>query len=379
MNRSLQALLEQARKQKASDIHISENAPVSFRVHGKLITEGEALTQDEVRSLFLGLTSQYQEPEKTEAKAHTSLPETQLQQTLDSHGSVDFGYTCEQGHRYRINAYQCLGSLAIALRHLNNNFQSLSDLHLPRAIENLTETLSGLVLVCGATGSGKSTTLASLIHDIAHKRPVHIITIEDPVEFIHRPSKAVIHQREMGRDFTEFPHAVRAALREDPDVLMVGEMRDLETIRAALTAAETGHLVFSTLHTNDAVSSIERLIGAFPGNEQDLARVRLSRCLRAVVAQHLLPTSNGLGRVPAVEVLLKNSAVSNLIENDKTRQLYSTIESNRSQGMQTLDQSLADLVSNRWISLELAQSYARQPNTLKELVAQVGGQSSVYQ
>ncbi len=348
----LSGFLGKALSLNASDIHLSTGQPAAYRVHGQLQKEGPLLTPETVDALLTTLWKGNMNP-------------------LVNEGSIDFCYSADDGNRYRVNAFRSMNKLALALRHLESNFTNLSDLHLPPAIADFARAHSGLVLVCGATGSGKSTTLAAILNQINEQRAVHMLTIEDPVEFIHQPKKAVIHQRELGQDFIDFPHAVRASLREDPDVMMIGEMRDLETIRAALTAAETGHLVFSTLHTNDAVSSIERLIGAFPGNEQDMCRIRLSRCLRGVIAQRLIPTSNGLGRVPAVEILLENSAVSNLIENDKTRQLYSAIESNRKSGMQTLDQALADLVSNRWISLETAQHFAKHPQALSKLMSQV--------
>ena len=349
---ALSDFLLRGRTLKASDIHLSQGQEAAYRVHGTLQKEGAPLNADTLEQLL-----------------HTLWPGDQT--PLREDGSLDFGYTDGEEQRYRVNAYRSMGVLALALRHLEGNFTNLQSLHLPVAISDLANAHSGLILVCGSTGSGKSTTLAALLNQINQTRPVHILTIEDPVEFIHKPQQAVVHQRELGRDFSAFPQAVRAALREDPDILMVGEMRDLETIRAAMTAAETGHLVLSTLHTNDAVSSVERLIGAFPGNEQDLCRIRLSRCLRAVVAQRLIPSSNGNGRVPAVEILLQNSATSNLIENDKTRQLFSTIESNRQLGMQTMDQSLASLVANRWITLEEAQAYAKSPDALPDLVLQV--------
>lgn len=352
----LSKFLSRALTLGASDIHLSTGQPAAYRVHGQLQKDEEILSANNLEALLATLWNGNMNP-------------------LIDEGSIDFCYSSDDGNRYRVNAYRSMNTLALALRYLENNFTNLQDLHLPTAINDLAQAHSGLVLVCGATGSGKSTTLAAMLNQINEQRAVHMLTIEDPVEFIHQPKKAVIHQRELGQDFIDFPHAVRAALREDPDVLMVGEMRDIETIRAALTAAETGHLVFSTLHTNDAVSSVERLIGAFPGNEQDMCRIRLSRCLRAVIAQRLIPTSNGLGRVPAVEILLENSAVSNLIENDKTRQLYSAIESNRKTGMQTLDQALADLVSNRWITLETAQGCAKHPQSISKLMSQAGSQN----
>lgn len=349
----LSSLLARALELKASDIHLSAGQPAAFRIHGGLQKDDHPISQEVLEGILAAMWDGDYAP-------------------LREDGSVDFGYSDESGNRYRINAYRTLGKLALAIRHLEGSYTSLQDLHLPAAIVDLASASSGLILVCGATGSGKSTTLAALINQINLQSAAHIITVEDPAEYIHKPMRSVVHQRELGRDFSNFPQAVRAALREDPDVLMVGEMRDLETMGAALTAAETGHLVLSTLHTNDAVSSVERLIGSFPGDEQSMSRIRLSRCLRAVIAQRLIPTSNGMGRVPAVEILLQNPAVSNLIENDKTRQLYSQIESSRQQGMQTLDQSLAELVANRWIAVETAEQFARQPEILSSLVKQVG-------
>lgn len=349
---SLDNILQCCHDLKASDIHLSEKQPAAYRVNGGLERHGEDISKINLENILAELL-----------KDNSS--------ELPQQGSLDFAYSDKQDQRYRINAYKEMGRLAIALRFLDNRFSSLGDLHLPPQLTELVKSHSGLVLVCGATGSGKSTTLAALINQINQVRAAHILTIEDPVEFIHKPSMSVIHQRELGKDFDKFPNAVKAALREDPDVLMVGELRDLDTIRTALTAAETGHLVFSTLHTNDAVSSIERLIGAFPGNEQDMCRVRLSRCLRAVIAQRLIPTSNKRGRIPAVEILLGTQAAGNLIENNKTRQLYSIIESGGKIGMQTMDQSLANLVQKRWITLDIARHHAKLPGQLPALVQQI--------
>lgn len=349
---TLEAILASCHELGASDIHLSEGQVPHYRVHGGLQRHGQMMTQQSMLAVLDAL-----------------LPEAEGD--LSEQGSLDFGYTDAQGQRYRVNAYREMGRMAMALRYLNNSFSSMRDLHLPEQLSELVQAHSGLVLVCGATGSGKTTTLAALLHQINQSRSAHILTVEDPVEFVHKSEKSMVHQRELGRDFDTFPNAVRAALREDPDVLMVGELRDLETIRTALTAAETGHLVFSTLHTNDAISSVERLIGSFPGNEQDMCRVRLSRCLRAVIAQRLIPTSDGQGRIPAVEILLGQASVGNLIENDKTRQLYSVIESSRAAGMQTLDQALAMLVHRRWISLEQAKQHAKNPPQLDALVSQI--------
>lgn len=348
---TLSSILSTCHELKASDIHLSEGQVAHFRVHGAMQRVGKMMSREDMLEVFLALN-----PE-----AEGKIPEQ---------GSLDFGFTDSENHRYRVNVYQEMGRIALALRYLNNNFVSLRDLHLPEQISDIVMAHSGLVLVCGATGSGKTTTLAAMLHLINETRSAHILTIEDPVEFVHVSQKSMVHQRELGRDFDCFPNAVRAALREDPDVMMVGELRDLDTIRAALTAAETGHLVFSTLHTNDAISSVERLIGSFPGNEQDMCRVRLSRCLRAVIAQRLLPVNGNKGRIPAVEILLGLPAVGNLIECDKTRQLYSLMESGSAQGMQTLDQSLAELVKARWIAVEDAKVHARHPLQLDTLIAQ---------
>lgn len=349
---TLTSILATCHELAASDIHLSEGQVPHYRVHGGLQRRGQMMTHEHMQAIL-----------------HELRPDAGGD--LSEQGSLDFGYTDANKHRYRINAYWEMGRMAVALRYLNNNFVSLRDLHLPEQIGELVQAHSGLVLVCGATGSGKTTTLAALLHQINQTRAAHILTIEDPVEFVHKSEKSMVHQRELGRDFDTFPNAVRAALREDPDVLMVGELRDLETIRTAMTAAETGHLVFSTLHTNDAISSVERLIGSFPGNEQDMCRVRLSRCLRSVIAQRLIPTSDGQGRIPAVEILLGLSSVGNLIENDKTRQLYSVMESNRASGMQTLDQALATLVYRRWITMEQAKHQAKHPQQLETLVGQL--------
>lgn len=349
----LSTILNTCHELQASDVHLSQGQVTHYRVHGRLQPKGQMLDGEAMQAILAEMD-----------------PDLALSQ--HAQGSYDFGYSDSDGFRYRVNAYRELGRLAIALRYLNNQFSSLQQLHLPEQIVDLTQASSGLVLVCGATGSGKTTTLAALLDRINQTRHAHILTIEDPVEFIHQSQKSMIHQRELGRDFDSFANAVRAALREDPDVLMVGELRDLETIRTAMTAAETGHLVFSTLHTNDAISSVERLIGAFPGNEQDMCRVRLSRCLRGVIAQRLIQIDDekGKGRIPAVEILLGLPAVVNLIENNKTRQLYSVMESHRPQGMQTLDQALAQLVQQRWITEEQAQQHARKPAQIVSLIKQ---------
>ncbi len=321
----------------ASDLHISCDAQAVFRLDGLLHRdEGDALSAETVASMTSVLMTEFQRHEF----------ETKL--------TVDLGYSDPAGERFRVNCYREMGRPAIAARHLDQQMLSLDQLYLPNQLQRLAGLKSGLVLVTGATGSGKSTTLAALLNEINRTRECHILTVEDPVEFVHQSQSGLVHHRELYTDVPSFAEAVRAAMREDPDVIMVGEMRDLETMRAAITAAETGHLVFSTLHTGEAVGAVERLVGSFPGEEQDVARHRIAMTLRGVVAQHLIPRRDGKGRVPAVEMLMVTRAVSNLIENAKTRQIYSAMESGSQEGMQTLDQALALLVSKGMISRDAA-------------------------
>ena len=351
-------LLTQSVDLGASDIHITENTKVRVRVHGELKEINEALDGDQVNQLMEQMINPVQ------------------QQIFKDQGALDFGYSCNQGCRFRANVYLQMGRVAMAIRHLNSRFFTLDELQLPEVLHDLVQMKSGLVLVTGATGSGKSTTLATMLYELNRKRAVHIITVEDPIEFVYENDKALIHQRELHADVPDFASAVRSSLREDPDVIMVGEMRDLDTIRAAITAAETGHLVFSTLHTGDAVGVVERLVGSFPGNEQDVARSRISMTLKAVIAQHLIPTSNQSGRIPAVEILMVTNAVANMIEHDKARQIYALMESGRADGMQTLDQALARLVKDRWISRDVAQRYAKNKMTFEKLLTHTLGSNS---
>ncbi len=347
----LERLMESCQQQGASDLHISSDWMAMLRINGTLQAESDRkYSNDEVAQMLLAMTN--------EAR----------QNVFEREGQIDFGYSDRAGQRYRINAYREMGQCTLAIRHLNNNFHSMESLRLPPQLADIVSFKKGLVIMTGATGSGKSTTLATLIHEINKNRECHIITIEDPVEFVHSNLRALVHQREVFADTQSFADAVRASLREDPDVIMVGEMRDLETIKAAITAAETGHLVFSTLHTNDAVGAIERLVGAFPGDEQDVARNRLSMVLQAVVAQQLIPTENGRGRIPAVEILRITTAISNMINTGKTRQIYSLMESGQDQGMQTIDQALAGLVKERWVSQESAMRLAKNKLVLEKLL-----------
>lgn len=324
--------------ENASDMHLSLDTTPVFRIHGLTAAHAEFAPLSE--EALTGITAAILHDEQMAA----------LQRNL----SCDLGYSSREAERFRINVYFERGSLALAVRWLEGKFQSAEQLNLPPQIKELVKLKDGLVLVTGATGSGKSTTLASLINEINQFRPCHILTIEDPIEFIHHNQMAVVHQREVGVDVPSFAEAIRNAMREDPDVILLGEMRDLDTMHAAITAAETGHLVFATLHTNDAVGVIDRLIGMFPGGEQNTIRQRLSTCLRAVVTQTLARRHDGSGRVPINEILIVNGAVAHLIREHSPSQIRSLMETGRTLGNQTFEYALAKRVHERVISQEQA-------------------------
>lgn len=347
----LDALLEASMAAGASDLHVSEGRVALARIHGDLSTLDPAPVE---AAMLAALVAHFADGARA----------AEWQQR----GSVDVGHSTPDGERFRINLYRGLGRIGLVARHLDNRFRSTEELGLPAGIAHLPDLQDGLVLVTGATGSGKSTTLACLIHEINRQYPKHILTIEDPVEFVHRPIRAAITHRELHTDVPDFATAVRASLREDPDVILIGELRDLETMRAALTAAETGHLVFGTLHTADTVGTVERLVGGFPGDEQEAIRYRLSLSLRAVISQRLLPLADGGGRVPQVELLRISNAVSNLIATGRTKQIYSAIEAGAELGMQTFDQSLADLVNGGRFGRDAALSLARDRQSFDRLM-----------
>jgi twitching motility protein PilT len=349
-------LLKRCLELHASDVHLSTGLAPIFRIHGSLNPDNsEHLGSNEIISIVTLLLSDTKQDE--------------LQKT----GHVDLAYSLPNKERFRINVYLEMNKTAIAIRHLDNCFKSMQQLHLPPQLENITNFKHGLILVCGSTGSGKSTTLASMLHEINNTRKCHILTIEDPIEFVHENINSMIHQRELGSDVISFASSLRASLRQDPDVIMVGEMRDLETMKAALTAAETGHLVFSTLHTGDAVGVVERLIGSFPGDEQVVARTRIASALKSVIAQRLIPVEDGNGRVPATEILMVTNSVSNLIASGKTSQIYSSMESGKAEGMQTLEQSLHSMVKDRWISNKTALEYSKNNTALEKLLNKNNG------
>ena len=340
----LNEILIQSVKERASDIHLTSGRAPSYRVDGVLAPiMGERLTPQMLEDILLPLID----------KRH--------REELEETGQTDFAYAISGVGRFRVNVFKQRGTLAAVMRSLPFNIPEPEDLGIPREVVEMTSRKRGLVLVTGPTGSGKSTTLASLIHVINRTYPYHIITLEDPIEYLHRHDKSVVNQREIGSDSTDYAQALRAALREDPDVILVGEMRDLETISTAITAAETGHLVFSTLHTIGADKTIDRIIDVFPPNQQQQVRIQLASVLECIVSQQLLKKADGSGRVAALEVLFANNAVRNLIRESKTYQIPSVMQTNKRAGMQTMDDALYDLFMRKVIDADTAVTYAQEP------------------
>jgi twitching motility protein PilT len=289
-------------------------------------------------------------------------------QRLETDWQIDFAYSVPGVGRYRVNAYFQRGTIGAAFRLIPTETVPLETLGLPAVVREFSRKPRGIVLVTGPTGSGKSTTLASIINEINETRDDHILTIEDPIEFLHNHKRCIVNQRELGSDAPSFALALKAALRQDPDVILVGEMRDMETIGTALTAAETGHLVFATLHTQDAPQTIDRIIDVFPPEQQGQVRSQLSIGLQGVVTQTLLPTADGQGRCVAAEVLVPTPGVRNLIREGKTHQIYSLIQTGAKHGMQTMDSSLASLVRSQRITMAVAESRSSEPGELRKLV-----------
>ena len=347
----LNEILIQSVKERASDIHLTSGRAPSYRVDGVLAPiMGERLTPQMLEDILLPLID----------KRH--------QEELEETGQTDFAYAISGVGRFRVNVFKQRGTLAAVMRSLPFNIPEPEDLGIPREVVEMTSRKRGLVLVTGPTGSGKSTTLASLIHVINRTYPYHIITLEDPIEYLHRHDKSVVNQREIGSDSTDYAQALRAALREDPDVILVGEMRDLETISTAITAAETGHLVFSTLHTIGADKTIDRIIDVFPPNQQQQVRIQLASVLECIVSQQLLKKADGSGRVAALEVLFANNAVRNLIRESKTYQIPSVMQTNKRAGMQTMDDALYDLFMRKVIDADTAVTYAQEPVSMNKKV-----------
>ncbi|MFL5958638.1 MAG: type IV pilus twitching motility protein PilT [Gaiellaceae bacterium] len=353
---SIDTLLERAAAEDASDLHITSGSPPVLRLRGRLslIDEFEPFTPEQTRDLLYRILS------------------TEQQKRLEIDRQLDLSYSVPGIARFRVNAYYQRDSLAAAFRLVPRMIKSAAELGLPEVLRELAMEPRGLVLVTGPTGSGKSTTLATMIDEINSTRAQHIVTIEDPIEFLHTHKESVINQREIGADAKGFAEALRGALRQDPDVILVGEMRDLETISTALTAAETGHLVLATLHTQSAPSTIDRIIDVFPSAQQSQVRMQVAASLQGVVTQTLLPTADGRARIPALEILLPDDAVRNLVRQGKTEQIYSIMQTNTTRGMQTMEQSLADLVVRRVISRETAFAVTSRREEFETLLARSG-------
>ena len=339
-----------ARNSKASDIHISEGLPLMFRIDGHLAEAPVQLSAAETRSLILSLM------DEAHREAITS-------ERIDA----DFALVAPDGTRSRVNVFYQQGRAAATLRLLNDSIPTLEELAMPPVLTKLADEPRGLILVTGPTGSGKSTTLAAMIDHINKTRSDHIITIEDPIEYVYQGRCSLIHQREVGADVRSFASALRSALREDPDVILVGEMRDYETISAAVTAAETGHLVFGTLHTKGAAGTIDRIVDVFPPEQQEQIRIQLAEVLECIVCQTLVPRTMG-GRVAAFEILTGTSAVRNLIRQNKSYQLISTMQTSRNQGMMLMDDSLGELVRSGEVRLDDAAAKAADPEAFPQFV-----------
>ena len=352
--RELDEILQEAVDRHASDIHITAGRPVIFRIDGDLRPlDGDKLTPEQIEELVVPLFAD----------------NDRLVETMEKTGEIDFAHSLYGRGRFRVNVFKQRGTLAMVMRLLPFKIPAPRELGLPASVQELCTRKRGLVLVTGATGSGKSTTLASLINMINKTYSKHIITMEDPIEYLHRHEKSIVNQREIGDDTESYAGALRAALREDPDVILVGEMRDLETIQTAITAAETGHLVFSTLHTNNAADTINRVIDVFPPHQQQQIRVQLASVIECVISQQLLPIQTGSGRVAAFEVMMGTSAVRNLIREGKAFQIPSMIQTSKKQGMQSMDDALYNLYIGGLISAENCLNYAQDAIAMSRKVS----------
>jgi len=344
--REIDLIMAEAVKRNASDIHITSNVPVTFRIDGKLEPYQNILDKKHSETIILSFMDDFQK------------------ERLKREKEVDFSFSYVKDVRFRVNVFYQRGDLSASMRLIPSKIKTFEELGLPPVIEKFTTPSQGFVIVTGPTGHGKSTSLASMVDHINHSRKEHIITIEDPIEYMFKDDKSVIEQREVYSDTRSFARALRSALREDPNVILIGEMRDLETISAALTLAETGHLVYTTLHTNDAAQTADRIIDVFPPHQQQQVRQQLANVLLGVVSQRLLPRTSG-GRIIACEILIANNAVRNIIREGKTHQLPNIIQTSVSEGMITLDKVLAELVSKGEISLDDALAWATDTKSFK--------------
>jgi twitching motility protein PilT len=353
MSFNLRALLEEMIEKEASDLHITTGERPKLRIDGDIADSSmaEILT-----------------PKDTLQLAYSVLTENQKKR-FETEDELDFSFGIQNLARFRGNCFKQRGCVSMVIRMIPFNVRTFQELGLPPVIAKLAERPRGLVLVTGPTGSGKSTTLAAIIDKINKERKGHIITVEDPIEFIHRHQSCIVNQREIGTDTKNFSTALKYALREDPDVILVGEMRDLETIAAALTIAETGHLALATLHTNSAAESINRIIDVFPSNQQSQVRAQLAFVLEGVVTQTLLPKARGRGRVMAAEIMVATPAIRALIRDDKIHQIYSAMQSGKKHGMQTMNDSLFQLYTNREVSQEECERVSQEP---KEFLRMIG-------
>ena len=360
MATTLQQLLSLMVERGASDLHLSSETNPQIRVDGALesLEQFEPLTSADIQRLIYGILT---EPQR---------------QRFEAGQDLDLSIDVETLARFRCNVYRQRGVIGAAMRRIPYTVPSFEELQLPPVVEQLTRKQAGLVLVTGPTGSGKSTTLAAMIDKINSERRAHIVTIEDPIEFVHRHKKSLVHQREVMADTPSFRDALKSIPREDPDVVLVGEMRDLETIAATLTIAETGHLTFATLHTRSCAQTINRIIDVFPTGQQNQIRAQLSMVLEGVLSQALVPATNGRGRALAVEVMLTTPAIRNLIRQEKVHEIYSMLQSGGRLGMQTMSQALVSLVSKGKISAAEARARAIQPDEVVALLGETAASSS---
>lgn len=347
---TLNELLSKTVKEKASDLHLTVGVPPIIRVNGELknLVKEKLTAKDTEKYVKEILKDMYEEYERK--------------------GEIDTSVSISKIGRFRVNVYKQRGSHAIAIRVVTLKIPTLNDLKMPSVIKELTKKKRGLIVVTGPTGSGKSTTLAAMINEINATRALHIITLEDPIEYLHKHNKSIINQREIGKDTLSYKAALRAALREDPDVILVGEMRDLETISIALTAAETGHLVLSTLHTVGAAKTVDRIIDVFPPYQQQQVKVQLSTVLQGIISQQLIPKKDSNGRIASLEIMISNSAIQNLIREGKTHQIQSSIQTGNKYGMKTMDMSIAELYRNKLISYENAINAAIDKDIMKRMI-----------
>lgn len=330
-------LLKNAYDMRASDLHITIDSPPVFRVNGRLIVKGEELVTKDLSELM-----------------GRKLVGEKLWPVFKEKGEIDFSYELAGVSRFRLSVYQQKEAVSLAARVIPDKIPNLEELNMPVILQELAQIPHGLILVTGPTGSGKSTTLASMIDYINKREAKHIITLEDPIEYLHVHQKSIVNQREVGLDTQKFELGLRAALRQDPDIILVGEMRDLETISTAITAAETGHLVLATLHTNSATQTINRVIDVFPPHQQGQIRIQLASVLEGVISQRLLPTADGMGRVAATEILVSHPSVANLIRGEKVEQINNVLQTSQSLGMHTITKSLNELIASGKITREVA-------------------------